>query len=55
MKDERVFDDLIWKGRVFQTDGAAEENDLSPRECVCTEGRQGMKVSEDEHSWWIGL
>ena len=50
-----VFDDLILQGRLFQTDGAAQEKDLWPSECVHTEGRQRMEVSEEARSWWVGL
>ena len=50
-----VSDDLTLQGRLFQTDGATQEKDLKPSKCMHTEGRQRMEVSEEGHSWWVGL
>ena len=38
---------VILQDRLFQTDGAVQENDLRLSECVCTEGRQRMEASEE--------
>ena len=47
-------DDLILRGRVFQTDGAAKEKDPWPSECM-HKGKKKKGVSEEEHSWQAGL
>ena len=54
-KDVSASDDLTSQGRLLQSDGAAEQNDLWPSKCVRTEGRQRMEVSEEESSWQVGL
>ena len=50
-----VLDDMISWGRVFQTAGAAQENDLWPSECVPTVEIQRIEVSEEERIWRVGL
>ena len=34
-KDVNVFNDLIWQWRLFQTDSAVYEKDMTERVCVC--------------------
>ena len=49
LKAEMALDDLILKGRVFQTDGAMKEKSHLTKN-MQRNWRQRMEVSEDEHS-----
>ena len=54
-KEESVSEERIDSGREFQIEGAAKENDRSPKVLVCVEGGLSLSVSLEERRDLAGV
>ena len=54
-KEESDSDERIESGREFQIEGAAQENERSPKETVLVEGIVSLKVSDEERRDLAGV